>query len=58
MGKGACKPDSSTKYRLGIGEKHSAQLMGERACQLDIFTTYRLRCELGYGTRPIVLCAL
>ena len=33
-----------------IGEKHLAQLMGERACQPDIFTKYRLGCELSYGT--------
>ena len=41
-----------------IGEKHLAQLMGEGACQHDIFIKYRLGCELGYGTRPISLCAL
>ena len=41
-----------------IGEKHLAQLVGEGACQHDIFTKYRLGCELGYGTRPISLCAL
>ena len=40
-----------------IGEKHLAQLVGERACQPDIFTKYRVRCELRYGTRPISLCA-
>ena len=41
-----------------IGEKHLAQLVGERACQPDIFTKYRLGCELSYGTCPIPLCAL
>ena len=41
-----------------IGEKHLAQLVGEGACQPDIFTTYRLGCELSYGTCPISLCAL
>ena len=29
-----------------IGEKHLAQLVGERACQPDIFTKYRVGCEL------------
>ena len=29
-----------------IGEKHLAQLMGEGTCQPDIFTKYRLGCEL------------
>ena len=29
-----------------IVEKHLAQLVGEGACQLDIFTKYRLGCEL------------
>ena len=32
--------------------------MGEGACQPDIFTKYRLGCELSYGTCPISLCAL
>ena len=41
-----------------IGEKHLAQLVGEGACQPDIFTKYRLGCELSYGTCPISLCAL
>ena len=31
--------------------------MGEGACQADIFTKYRLGCELSYGTCPISLCA-
>ena len=35
-----------------IGEEHLAQLMGEGACQPDIFTKYRLGCELSYGTCP------
>ena len=41
-----------------IGEKHLAQLVGEGACQPDIFTKYRLGCELSCGTCPISLCAL
>ena len=41
-----------------IGEKHLAQLVGEGACQPDIFTKYRLGCELSYETCPISLCAL
>ena len=41
-----------------IGEKHLAQLVGEGACQPDIFTKYRLGCELSYGTCSISLCAL
>ena len=42
----------------GIGEKHLAQLVGEGACQPDIFTKYGLGCELSYGSCPISLCAL
>ena len=41
-----------------IVEKHLAQLVGEGACQPDIFTKYRLGCELSYGTCPISLCDL
>ena len=41
-----------------IVEKHLAQLVGEGACQPDIFTKYRLGCELSYGSCPISLCAL
>ena len=41
-----------------IGEKYLAQLVGEGACQPDIFTKYRLGCELSYGTCLISLCAL
>ena len=41
-----------------IGEKQLAQLVGEGACQPNIFTKYRLGCELSYGTCPISLCAL
>ena len=41
-----------------IGEKHLVQLVGEGACQPDIFTKYRLICELSYGTCPISLRAL
>ena len=40
-----------------IGEKHLAQLVGEGACQPDIFTKYRLGCELSYGSCPISLYA-
>ena len=40
------------------GRKHLAQLVGEGACQPDIFTKYRLGCELSYGTCPISLYAL
>ena len=42
----------------GIGENHLAQLVREGACQPDIFTKYRLGCELSYGTCLISLCAL
>ena len=31
---------------------------GRGGCQPDIFTKYRLGCELSYGTCPISLCAL
>ena len=41
-----------------IGVKHLAQLVGEEACQPDIYTKYRLGCVLSYGTCPISLCAL
>ena len=41
-----------------IGEKHLAQLVGEGACQPDIFTKWWLGCELSYGACPISLCAL
>ena len=40
------------------GRKHLAQLVGEGACQPDIFTKYRLGCELSYETCPISLCTL
>ena len=40
------------------GEKHLAQLVGEGACQPDIFTKWRVGFELSYGTCPISLCAL
>ena len=39
------------------GEKHLAQLVGEGACQPDIFTKWRVGFELSYGTCPISLCA-
>ena len=45
-------------YNQCMGEKHLAQLVGEGACQPDIFTKYRLGCELSYETCPISLCAL
>ena len=41
-----------------IGEKHLAQVVGEGACQPDIFTKYRLGSERSYGTCAISLCAL
>ena len=41
-----------------MGENHLALLVGEGACQPEIFTKYRLGCVLRYGTRPISLCAL
>ena len=41
-----------------IGENHLAQHVEEGACKPDIFTKYRLGCELRYGTCPISLCAL
>ena len=41
-----------------IGEKYLAHLVDVGACQPDIFTEYRLGCELSYGTCPISLCAL
>ena len=41
-----------------MGEKHLAQLMGEGACQPDIFTKYRLGSELSYGSCPISFCVL
>ena len=48
-------------YNKCMGEnrrKHLAQLMEEGACQANIFTKYRLGCELSYETCPIFLCAL
>ena len=39
-------------------EKHLAQLVGEGACQPDIFTKYRLECELSYGSCPISVCLI
>ena len=44
--------------RRKILSSHLAQLVGEGACQPDIFIKYRLGCELSYGTCPISLCAL
>ena len=48
-------------YSQCMGEnkrKHLAQLVGEGACQADIFTKYKLGCVLSYGTCHISLCAL
>ena len=49
-------------YNQCMGENRretlTVQLVGEGACQPDIFTKYRLGCELSYGTCPISLCAL
>ena len=41
-----------------IGEKHLTQLVGVGGCQPDIFTKYRLGCELRYGPCPTSLYAL
>ena len=41
-----------------MGAKHLAQLVGEGACQPDIFTKYTLGCELSYETCLVSLCAL
>ena len=41
-----------------MGEKHLAQFVGEGVCQPNIFTKYRMGCELRYGTCAISLCAL
>ena len=40
------------------GRKTLSTARGRGACQPDIFTKYRLGCELSYGTCPIALCAL
>ena len=49
-------------YNQCMGENRRKTLstarVGEGACQPDIFTKYRLVCELSYGTCPISLCAL
>ena len=45
-------------YNKCMGEKHLAQLVGEGACQPDIFIKYRLGCGLSYGICPTSLCAL
>ena len=55
---GHCTTVTTINVWERIGEKHLAQLVGEGACQPDIFTKYRLGCELSYGTCPISLCAL
>ena len=43
---------------MGENRRTTAQLVGEGGCQRDIFTKYRLGCELSYGSCPISLCAL
>ena len=55
---GHCTTVTTINVWERIGEKHLAQLVGEGACQPDIFTKYRLGCEQRYGTCPISLCAL
>ena len=40
-------------YNKCMGE--NAQLVGEGACQPDVFTKYRLGCELSYETCLISL---
>ena len=48
-------------YNYCMGENRRKTLSTARgggACQHDIFTKYRLGCELSYGTCPISLCAL
>ena len=56
---GHCTTVTTINVWERIGEKHLAQLVGEGACQHDIFTKYRLGCALSYGTCPIscVLCS-
>ena len=51
---GHCTTTINVWERIGV--KHLAQLVGEGACQPDIFTKYRLGCELSYGTCPISVC--
>ena len=48
---GHCTTTINVWERIGV--KHLAQLVGAGACQPDIFTKYRLGCELSYGTCPI-----
>ena len=48
-------------YNQCMGEKSRKTLStarGRGVCQPDIFTKYRLGCELSYGSCPISLCAL
>ena len=46
-------------YNQCMGEnRRLAQLVGKGACQPNIFTKYRMGCELSYGSCPISLCAL
>ena len=40
------------------GRKALSTARGRGACQPDIFTKYRLGCELSYESCPISLCAL
>ena len=54
-------PLHHSDYNQCMGENRRKTLStsrGEGACQPDIFTTYRLGCELSYGTCPISLCAM
>ena len=50
-------------YNQCMGENRRKTLSTARGrsrgvCQPDIFTKYRLVCELSYGSCPISLCAL
>ena len=54
-------PLHHSDYNQCMGEnrrKTFSIARGRGACQPDIFTKYRLGCELSYGTSPISLCAL
>ena len=45
-------------YNKCMGENGRKTLNTARGRGPDIFTKYRLGCELSYGTCPISLCAL
>ena len=49
-------PLHHSDYNQCMGENRRKTLQGAR--QPDIFTKYRLGCELRYGSCPISLCAL